>query len=175
MWPNSMSPLVAGAIPPERVVQHPYYESIVLIERLHRHFLDVLKTELDRLGIQDINNVQTLILYNIGEDDLTVGELTARGYYLGSNVSYNVKKMVENGYIVQERSAHDRRSVRVRLSDKGVDLREKIGLLFQRHIQGLGRGGPTEADLVQCNELLRRMERFWSAELDYSGFKPTLS
>jgi DNA-binding MarR family transcriptional regulator len=162
-----------GAIPPERVVQHPYYESIVLIERLHRHFLDVLKTELDRLGIQDINNVQSLILYNIGEDDLTVGELTARGYYLGSNVSYNVKKMVENGYIVQERSAHDRRSVRVRLSTKGVDLREKVGLLFQRHIHDLGRAGPSEADLVQCNELLRRMERFWSAELDYTGFKPS--
>ena len=82
-------------------MEHPYYKSILLIERLHRQFLELLKAELDRQGIQDINNVQSLILYNIGSDDMTVGELTARGYYLGSNVSYNVKKMVENGYLVQ--------------------------------------------------------------------------
>src|SRR3546814_4104847 len=84
------------------MVQQPYYQSIVLIERRHRHFLELVKAELERRGIQDINNVQSLILYNIGSDELTVGELTARGYYLGSNVSYNVKKMVENGYLVQE-------------------------------------------------------------------------
>jgi len=78
-----------------------YHQSILLIERLHRYFLEVVKAELDRRGIQDINNVQALILYNIGQDDLTVGELTARGYYLGSNVSYNVKKMVENAYLAQ--------------------------------------------------------------------------
>ena len=97
-----------------------------LIERLHRRFLDVIKTELDRLGIQDVNNVQTLILFNINEDQLTVGELTVRGYYLGSNVSYNVKKLVENGYLVQERSAHDRRQTRVRLSQKALDLTQRI-------------------------------------------------
>ena len=92
---------------------HPYYESLLLIERLHRHFLEVVKADLDRQGIQDINNVQALILYNIAQDEMTIGELTARGYYLGSNVSYNVKKMFENGYLEQERSPHDRRSVRV--------------------------------------------------------------
>jgi len=93
-------------------VRHPYYEAVLLIERAHRHFLEVVKSDLDRLGIQDINNVQALILYNVGTDEMTVGELTVRGYYLGSNVSYNVKKMVENGYLLQERSPHDRRSVR---------------------------------------------------------------
>ena len=99
-----------------------YLISIRLIERLHRRFLDVIKAELDRLGIEDINNVQTLILFNINEEQLTVGELTVRGYYLGSNVSYNVKKLVENDYLIQERSAHDRRMTRVRLSQKGLDL-----------------------------------------------------
>ena len=77
-----------------------YLEAIKLIERLHRQFLEVVKTELDRNGIEDINNVQALILFNIGSDELTVGELTNRGYYLGSNVSYNVRKMVENGYLI---------------------------------------------------------------------------
>ena len=154
-------------------MRKPYYESILLIERLHRHFLEVLKTELDRLGIQDINNVQSLILYNIGEDEMTVGELTARGYYLGSNVSYNVKKMVENGYLGQERSPHDRRSVRVRLSEKGLDLREKISLMFERQLTALEKAGFSDEELNKANETLRKLERFWSASLDYSGFPMT--
>ncbi len=151
-------------------MRHPYYESILLIERLHRHFLEVLKTELDRLGIQDINNVQCLILYNIGDDDLTVGELTARGYYLGSNVSYNVKKMVENGYLNQERSTHDRRSVRVRLSEKGLALRTRIGDMFERQVTTLDQAGFAPEELVACNETLHKLERFWSTSIDYSGF-----
>jgi hypothetical protein len=85
-------------------VRHAYYEAVLLVERVHRHFLEVVKSDLDRAGIQDINNIQALILYNIGSDEMTVGELTARGYYLGSNVSYNVKKMAENQYLLQERS-----------------------------------------------------------------------
>ena len=93
----------------EGAVKQSYLDTIRLIERLHRRFLDVIKTELDRLGVEDINNVQALILSNISNEQLTVGELTARGYYLGSNVSYNVKKLVENGYLNQERSPHDRR------------------------------------------------------------------
>ena len=101
-------------------MKQSYLETIRLIERLHRRFLDVIKTELDRLGIEDINNVQTLILSNISNEQLTVGELTARGYYLGSNVSYNVKKLVENGYLNQERSPHDRRMTRVRRASAAV-------------------------------------------------------
>jgi DNA-binding MarR family transcriptional regulator len=157
----------------ENAVRQPYYDSILLIERLHRHFLEVLKTELDRLGIQDINNVQSLILYNIGDDELTVGELTARGYYLGSNVSYNVKKMVENGYLGQERSPHDRRSVRVRLSDKGLDLRDKISSMFERQVKALDKSGLNDEELIKANETMRKLERFWSSSLDYSGYPVT--
>lgn len=151
-------------------MRHSYYDSILLIERLHRHFLEVLKTELDRFNIQDINNVQSLILYNIGEEEMTVGELTARGYYLGSNVSYNVKKMVENGYLVQERSPHDRRSVRVRLSEKGLELRGRLSSMFERQIAVLDKTGISEDDLNRINELLHKLERFWSTSIDYSGF-----
>ena len=148
-------------------MQHPYYQSILLIERLHRHFLEVVKAELDRQGIQDINNVQSLILYNIGSDELTVGELTARGYYLGSNVSYNVKKMVENQYLVQERSQHDRRSVRLRVSEKGMALREKLSDMFERHVDGLADIDMSPDVLRQVNESLLRMERFWSERMGY--------
>ncbi len=151
-------------------MHQPYYESILLIERLHRHFLEVLKTELERLNIQDINNVQSLILYNIGEDEMTVGELTARGYYLGSNVSYNVKKMFENGYLAQEHSPHDRRSVRVRLSNKGLALRESIRLMFERQINALDAAGFNNEELARCNDILHKLERFWSQSLEYGAF-----
>ena len=142
-------------------MQHPYFRSIVLIERLHRQFLELLKAELDRQGIRDINNVQALILYNIGGDELTVGELTQRGYYLGSNVSYNVKKMVENDYLVQERSQHDRRSVRVRLSEKGLALCEQVRAMFDRQVEALGGSDLSPESLDQLNDVLLRMERFW--------------
>ena len=155
-------------------MQHPYYQSILLIERLHRQFLELVKAELERRGIHDINNVQSLILYNISNDDLTVGELTARGYYLGSNVSYNVKKMVENGYLVQERSLHDRRSVRVRLSEKGLALRDKLREMFERQVDGLTSASINEATINELNRSLIEMERYLVGRLGYAiGGSPT--
>jgi DNA-binding MarR family transcriptional regulator len=140
-----------------------YYDTVQLIERMHRHFLDVLKIELEKHGVQDINNVQALILFNIGGDELTVGELTVRGYYLGSNVSYNVKKMVEAGYLKQERSQHDRRSVRVCLSDKGKSLKDKISAIFDRHTKELRSVELDEEKLQLINERMRLLERFWAS------------
>jgi DNA-binding MarR family transcriptional regulator len=153
-------------------VKEYYLDAIHLIERLHRQFLEVIKWELDRLAIEDINNVQTLILFNIGGEELTVGELTHRGYYLGSNVSYNVKKMVENGYLVQERSAHDRRSVRVRVSDKGLELCNRISELHDRHIEMLKDGPVTAEGLSTMIETLRQLERFWADSLAFGARRP---
>lgn len=148
-----------------------YLASLQLIERLHRRFLEVVKVELDRLGVQDINNVQTLILYNIGDDEMTVGELTSRGYYLGSNVSYNVKKLVENEYLLQERSPFDRRSIRLRLSEKGLDIYARINALYEQHVEALDKG-PLNAERVQAmNDTLRVLERFWSDEIRYGGVR----
>lgn len=147
----------------------PYYDAIQLIERLHRYFLDVLKVELDRKGVQDINNVQTMILYNIGDDDLTVGELTIRGYYLGSNVSYNVKKMVENGYLIQERSVHDKRSIRVKLSEKGIKLRDAITVMFRRQEDLIKGTELTPERLNQFNATMRLLERFWASQANFTG------
>jgi len=138
-----------------------YLEVISLVERLHRNFLEVVKLELDGLGIHDINNVQGLMLFNIGDAEMTVGELTLRGCYLGSNVSYNVKKMVENDYLAQERSVHDRRSVHVRLTDKGRQLRDRLTVMHQRHAEMLNQTAVTDADLQSATVTLRRLERFW--------------
>jgi DNA-binding MarR family transcriptional regulator len=137
-----------------------YIELIALVERLHRHFLEVVKLELDGLRIHDINNVQGMMLFNIGDAEMTVGELTLRGCYLGSNVSYNVKKMVENGYLAQERSVHDRRSIHVRLTEKGAKLRDRLQTMHERHVEMLHQTAITEKDLQAATVTLRRLERF---------------
>ena len=149
-------------------MKQSYLETIRLIERLHRRFLDVIKTELDRLGIEDINNVQSLILSNISSEQLTVGELTARGYYLGSNVSYNVKKLVENGYLNQERSPHDRRMTRVRVSEKGLELCNRIDELYQTNATELEREVIAQEQLTSTNQVLIALERYWSNYISYS-------
>jgi DNA-binding MarR family transcriptional regulator len=138
-----------------------YLEVISLVERLHRHFLEVVKLELDGLQVHDINNVQGLMLFNIGDAEMTVGELTLRGCYLGSNVSYNVKKMVENGYLMQERSIHDRRSIHVKLTDKGRALRDQLSGMHRRHVEMLSATAITDDDLQNVNVTLKRLERFW--------------
>src|SRR5882672_10234754 len=143
-----------------------YLEVISLVERLHRHFLEVVKLELDGLGVHDINNVQGLMLFNIGDAEMTVGELTLRGCYLGSNVSYNVKKMVENDYLIQERSEHDRRTIYVRLSAKGLALRQSLSQMHERHLEMLTQT-PLKAEELQSScAALKRLERFWTRASD---------
>jgi DNA-binding MarR family transcriptional regulator len=164
---SNTDPGAGQGAPAANPLKNVYLESLQLIERLHRRFLDVIKIELDRLGTQDINNIQTLILYNIGEDEMTVGELTSRGYYLGSNVSYNVKKLVENKYLEQQRSPYDRRSVRLHLSPKGLALYGQINALYERHVGSLDRGPLREDRLNAMNDILRTLERFWLDEIRY--------
>ena len=149
-------------------IRRDYLETIRLIERLHRQFLEVIKTELDNHGIADINNIQALILFNIGDSELTVGELTNRGYYLGSNVSYNVRKMVDNNYLIQERSAHDKRSVRIRPSGKGRDLYQQISDMFDRHAIAIEESSFNSAEIHTASQSYRQLERFWTGLLNYS-------
>lgn len=139
-----------------------FIENILFIERLHRRFLDVVKAELDRLNMDDINNVQTLILYNINDDKMTISELANRGYYLGSNVSYNIKKLVENEYLIQERSIHDKRAVKIRLSDKGMELCQKFDAFMERSITKMEGSGMSAEGLSETNKNLRHIERMLS-------------
>lgn len=143
-----------------------YLEVISLVERLHRQFLEVVKLELEGLGIHDINNVQAMMLFNIGDAEMTVGELTLRGCYLGSNVSYNVKKMVENGYLAHQRSVHDRRSIHVRLTEKGGKLRDSLSAMHGRHGEMLTQAALIADDLQAAGVTLRRLERFWIRAAD---------
>lgn len=139
-----------------------YLEALNLVERLHRQLLDVIKDELDRRDEREINSVQALLLFNVGDQELTAGELRTRGHYLGSNVSYNLKKLVEAGYIHHERSEADRRSVLVRLTKKGEDVCDMLRELFTRHLGSLSAvGNVTSEDLDSVNVALKRLERFW--------------
>ena len=142
------------------MIERDYLEAISLIERAHRSFLAVVKLELDALQVRDINNVQGMMLFNIGDAQMTVGELITRGCYLGSNVSYNLKKLVENEYIVQERSTYDRRAAHLRLSDKGRSLRDQLSNMHQRHMEMLKDTMISVEGLDALVTSLRQLERF---------------
>lgn len=145
-----------------------YLQSLRLIERLHRLLLDVIKDEFDREGGSDLNSVQALLLYNIGDSELTAGELKTRGYYLGSNVSYNLKKLVDMGYITYKRSETDRRSVRVSLSERGKEASAVVANLYQRQLGSVQAVGEiTGDDFRNLNKALVRLERFWSDQIRY--------
>ena len=145
-----------------------YLENLSLVERRHRLLLDVIKDEFERLQILEINSVQALLLFNIGENEVTAGELKSRGYYQGSNVSYNLKKLVELGYMHHQRSEIDRRSVRVRLTEKGRKVRGLIADLFARHAEGLEKRSIVNAEgMEDVNQTLKRMERYWSEQIRY--------
>ncbi len=145
-----------------------YLEALTLVERLHRRLLDVIKDEFDRSGRSDVNSVQALLLFNIGESELTAGELRTRGYYLGSNVSYNLKKLVEMGYIHHQRSRMDRRSVRVSLTEKGREVATVVNHLYERHIRSIHQvGGIAPEDFQALNRSLQRLERFWTDQILY--------
>jgi DNA-binding MarR family transcriptional regulator len=145
-----------------------YLQALRLIERLHRLLLDVIKDEFDRQGGAELNSVQALLLYNIGESELTAGELKSRGYYLGSNVSYNLKKLVDMGYIHYKRSDTDRRSVRVSLTEKGKDACDIVQSLYNRQLGSVQTVGEIASeDISGLNKALARLERFWSDQIRY--------
>jgi DNA-binding MarR family transcriptional regulator len=145
-----------------------YMESLQLVERLHRRLLDVIKDEFDRNGRSDINAIQALLLFNIGNAELTAGELRSRGYYLGSNVSYNLKKLVDLGFINHQRSRIDRRSVRVSLTPKGQAVAEVVAGLYDRHVGSIEQvGGINTDEFKQMNRALQRLDRFWNDTIAY--------
>lgn len=148
------------------MIEH-YNDLTRLIERLHRRYLDVVRAGLTRLGIDDVNPVQALMLRNIGGDEVVVRDLVERGYYVGSNASYNIKKLVDGGYLEQERSPFDRRSVRISLTPKGLELREKIAEIERASAASLGEDPGFADALAQACRLLRRIERTWADYLQY--------
>jgi len=149
-------------------IKNRYLESLTLIERLHRRLLDVIKDEFERNGEQEVNSVQALLLFNIGDSELTAGELKTRGYYQGSNVSYNLKKLVDQGFVSHERSNADKRSVRISLTERGQVIREQIDTLYNRQLLSLREVAGIDVDeFDRLNKALGRLERFWTDQILY--------
>ncbi|WP_050526628.1 MarR family winged helix-turn-helix transcriptional regulator [Pseudorhodobacter aquimaris] len=152
----------------DKALMSSYLESLALVERLHRLLLDVVKDEFERLGVLEINSVQALLLFNVGDNEVTAGELKSRGYYQGSNVSYNLKKLVDLGYMHHQRSEIDRRSVRVSLTEKGRYIRTVLNDLFARHTEGFEQRGIINSEgMENINQSLKRMERYWTDQIRY--------
>lgn len=153
---------------PDPDIKPVYLEVVTLIDRLHRRLLDVIKDEFDRLGHTDVNAVQALLLYNLGDSELTAGELRSRGFYQGSNVSYNLKKLVSKGYIHHERSNTDRRSVRVKLTPRGKAIADIVNSLYDRHTGSLVQICQIdESGFSSLGQSLKRLERFWTDQVLY--------
>lgn len=145
-----------------------YLDNLALLERLHRLMLDVIKDEFERLGVMTINPVQALLLFNIGDNEVTAGELKSRGYYQGSNVSYNLKKLVELGYMHHQRCAVDKRSVRVRLTPKGQAIRSKLLEMFVQHANNMQQDEVVDfGTLDGVARALKRLERYWGNQIRY--------
>lgn len=129
---------------------------------MHRRFLDVLRIELGRIGIDDISPVQVMMLLNISSGEISVRDLIERGYYLGSNASYNLKNLVERGYVDRAASLRDKRAARLRLSAKGVELAERLRQMAAVHADGLIREEADVQDFETTYRTLRRLERKWT-------------
>jgi DNA-binding MarR family transcriptional regulator len=161
---------VKPATPAEPInqISAVYHDVLTLVERLHRRLLDVIRDEFDQRGRLDLNPVQALLLYNIGDKEVTASELCVRGYYLGSNVSYNLKRLTEDGFLEHRRSQSDRRSVRISLTEKGREARDIVAQVFQRHLMGIAQeGGIGSDELAGLNKVLLRLERFWTDQIMY--------
>ncbi|TDW39856.1 DNA-binding MarR family transcriptional regulator [Roseinatronobacter bogoriensis subsp. barguzinensis] len=145
-----------------------YLDNLALLERLHRLMLDVIKDEFERLGVMTINPVQALLLFNIGDNEVTAGELKSRGYYQGSNVTYNLKKLVELGYMHHQRCAVDKRSVRVRLTPQGQEVRDKLADMFSQHARKMQQDEIVDySTLDTVARSLKKLERYWGDQIRY--------
>ena len=143
-----------------------------LIERMHRRYLDVVRIELARRGFNDLSPVQALMLGTIGGDDISVRDLIERGYYLGSNASYNIKSLVDGGYILRTASARDRRSATLKLTAKGRSILDALAKLNLAMAEPFLQNDQESRDLALAGHVLRRLERRWTDAIRAEGLDP---
>ena len=143
------------------------YDRLVLdeIPRIHRQLMELLRLELRAAGFEDINNMEAIILLNLEDRPITVGDLTLRGYFLPSNVTYNLKKLGENGYVETKKSAHDRRNVMVTLTPKGVEAKRRIMDIFGAHPGSNDPQFPDNAPVTEAARALDRIADFWTRRI----------
>lgn len=138
-----------------------YYNIVCSLEHLYRLFLEIVKRELDRMGVYDINSVQVIMIYNISEQEVSVGELVSRGLYHGSNVSYNLKKLIQTGYVIQKPSEHDKRSLHIKLSQKGLEIFKSLDICFEAQAKKFENIFPNQKTIGGLYKNLKLLESFW--------------
>lgn len=145
-----------------------YHDIARIVERMHRRFLDLVRLELERRGADDLSPIQALMVLLIGDDELSVRDLMERGYFLGSNASYNLKNLVESGYVDRAASQRDRRSARLRLSEKGQELCQSLREMEAAQADALISAPSDLDDLATTYRTLRRLERLWTDQIRYN-------
>ncbi|MBK18810.1 MAG: MarR family transcriptional regulator [Rhodospirillaceae bacterium] len=151
----------------EKDITEIYLQITRMIERLHRRHLDMLRFELDRIGVEGISAAQALMMTKIKGQSISVRDLVERGYYFGSNASYNIKQLVKCGFVIQERSPHDRRSMRLKLTDQGEDLCTQIEIAEAAHAKSLAEDVGEMSEIAGASQVLRNLENTWSNYLRY--------
>jgi DNA-binding MarR family transcriptional regulator len=145
-----------------------YLEALTLVERLHRLLLDVISDEFNRIPEYQVTSTQALLLFNIGDSEVGPSEMKTRGYYLGSNVSYNLRKLAEMGYLQRQPSQVDRRAARISLTERGYEIAELVNRLYERHLTSIDHVGDLGAgDFMKSCQCLRRLDRFLSDQITY--------
>jgi DNA-binding MarR family transcriptional regulator len=145
-----------------------FLKSLSLLEQAHRRLHDVVKDDLERSGERSLTGVQALLLYEIGDGEAAASVLRARGAFAGTSLSYNVKKLQEGGYLIQTRSEDDKRTVTLKLTERGRKVRKRVAQLFEKQAGALGPTASVRADdLSQLNKTISRLERFWSDQIRF--------
>lgn len=135
-----------------------YFDLICSIERLNKLVADSVDAELGKMGLDEVSAVQALLLYKIGDQTMPIGEISSRGYYLGTNISYNLKKLIKAGYIKQTEADYDKRSSIIELTDKGLGFCDLLKKAFATHINTV-KGEKIDVNSILSN--FRKLEMFF--------------
>ena len=80
----------------------------------------------------------------------------------------NLKKLVQIGLLEQQRARIDRRSVHIKLTQKGREVCAIVEALCLKHARTVEQvGGVNTNELATLNKLLHRLERFWTDQIIY--------
>ncbi len=135
-----------------------FYTSIV---QAQKSFLELIEHELKLINEENLSAVQALIILNIGDNDVSLGDLVLKRGYSGSNASYNIKKIANEGYIEQIPSPHDKRSLILRLTNKGTDVFKKLKSAIDKHSQKLEHVVFDRVNYSRVSKFLREISNYW--------------
>ena len=108
-----------------------YIEAIHLCEKITQDFEELSQNILYSSGIEDLNATQAILLYKISlyKGNISPKEIGSKRYYNGTNVTYNLNKLKNKGYLEEKKSDIDKRKKNINITKKS----DKIISLFDSH------------------------------------------